>query len=231
MSVHLSGGPVSGGPTPEAASAFCEEARRSAADAGRRTARIAVVSVGDAVATGARAVVGVGVEEVGLHVAVGETADLPHLAETDGLIVQDGVPEEILAALDPISGEIRRRVWQGWPYLGVGAGAVLAAETSVLGGHRIGDVTVSPDDGRGELRLEHGLGLIDVSVDAGTAEQGTLSRLVAAVEAGLIPAGLGVDRGTVLTVGSGALDVAGTGSVWRVTPGESGVTVSTVGAD
>lgn len=224
MSVHLSGGPNAG-----PVSRFVAEAQQRAAESGRASPRVAVVSVGDARTDPSRTRMDDEVEVVELRFADGEAAELSHIADVDGLVVPDGDSAAILAALDPISGEIRRRVSQGWPYLGVGAGASLAAETTLLGGNRIGGVAVSPGVGPGEIRPEHGLGLIDVAVDAGTAEQGTLSRIVAAVEAGLIPAGLGVDGGTVLTVSAGTLQIAGAGSVWRVTPGDSGVVVSTLG--
>jgi cyanophycinase len=75
-----------------------------------------------------------------------------------------------------------------------------------------------------------GIGLVDVSIDVHVAQWGTLSRLVAAVEAGLIEGGLGIDEQTVLIVGDGELRVAGHGSVWRVLPAESGVLVGSIGA-
>jgi cyanophycinase len=80
-----------------------------------------------------------------------------------------------------------------------------------------------------EVTVLPGIGLIDVSVDVHVAQWGALSRLVAAVEAGLVDAGVGIDENTVLIAGSGALRVAGAGSVWRVTTSEQGVLVSTMG--
>jgi cyanophycinase len=62
------------------------------------------------------------------------------------------------------------------------------------------------------------------------AERGMLSRLVAAVESGLVAGGLGIDERTALIVGDGGLRVEGAGSVWRVLPAEQGVLVSTLGA-
>jgi len=67
-------------------------------------------------------------------------------------------------------------------------------------------------------------------VDVHVAQWGTLSRMVAATEAGLIRGGLAVDEGTVLIVGQGTLGVAGAGSVWTVSESEGGVLVSTFGA-
>lgn len=55
-----------------------------------------------------------------------------------------------------------------------------------------------------------------------------LSRLVAAVESGLVAGGLGIDERTALIVGDGGLRVEGKGNVWRVLPIEGGVLVSTV---
>jgi hypothetical protein len=57
-----------------------------------------------------------------------------------------------------------------------------------------------------------------------------LSRLVAAVESGVIAGALGIDERTALIVGGGALRAEGTGSAWRGLPAEGGVLVSTIGA-
>jgi cyanophycinase len=128
--------------------------------------------------------------------------------------------------------ELRRLVADGVPYLGVSAGAMIAAEGSLGSGSRIGGVVVSPEDPDepgDELAVELGIGLVDVAIDVHVAQRGVLSRLVAAVEAGLIAGGLGIDERTALIVGEGALRVEGSGSVWRVLPAEGGVLVSTIG--
>ena len=150
----------------------------------------------------------------------------------DGIAVGGGIVEEARAGLEPVFGELRRLVAAGVPYLGVSAGAMVAAEGSLGGGSRIGGVVVSPEEPGeqgDELEIQAGIGLVDVAVEAHVAQRGTLSRLVAAVEAGLISGALGIDERTALIVGEGALRVEGAGSVWRVLPTEGGVLVSTIG--
>ncbi len=61
-------------------------------------------------------------------------------------------------------------------------------------------------------------------------QAGTLARLVAAAEAEFVTAGLAIDEDTALVVGEGALEVRGTGSVWRVVAGDESVSVATMGA-
>jgi cyanophycinase len=70
---------------------------------------------------------------------------------------------------------------------------------------------------------------VNVAIEVHVAQRGMLSRLVAAVESGLIAGGLGIDERTALIVGDGGLRVEGEGSVWRVLPAEGGVLVSTIG--
>jgi cyanophycinase len=135
--------------------------------------------------------------------------------------------------LEPHFGELRRQVATGVPYAGFSAGAAIAAECALVGGWRIGGVAVAPEEAAedlDELTVAPGVGLVDVAIDVHAAQWGTLSRLVAAVEAGLVEGGLAIDEHTVLIVGEGGLRVAGRGSVWRVLPTEQGVLVSTIGA-
>jgi cyanophycinase-like exopeptidase len=86
-----------------------------------------------------------------------------------------------------------------------------------------------PDEPGDELQIEAGIGLVDVTIEVHVAQRGMLSRLVAAIEAGLITGGLGIDERTVLIVGDGELRVEGEGSVWRALPTDGGVLVSTIG--
>src|SRR4029078_5361943 len=104
-------------------------------------------------------------------------------------------------------------------YLGVSAGAMIAAEGSLGGGSRIGGVVVSPEDPGepgDERENEVGIGLVDVAIEVHVAQRGMLSRLVAAVESGLIEGGLGVDERTALIVGHGGVRVGGEGRRWPV---------------
>ena len=165
--------------------------------------------------------------------ALDELAALTAVTDVDGIVIGGGLTPAYLTAVAPIAGEIRRQVAAGVPYLGFSAGAMIAAERAIIGGWRIGGVAVSPEEwseGLDEVTIEHGIGFLDVTVEVHAAQAGTLSRLIAATEAGLIGGGLAIDESTALVVGEGALSVVGAGSVWRVSQSDSGVLVSTSGA-
>jgi cyanophycinase len=243
MSIHL----VGGGWAPENDSEnspavygqFLAEATLRAGAAGRTDPRIAIIVVrgadGDAHAAQLVAALETAgpLEPVITALALDGQATLLAVADADGIVIGGGLTHAYLTAVAPIAGEIRRQVAAGIPYLGYSAGAMIAAERALLGGWRIGGVPVSPQDASedlDEITIENGIGLLDVTVDVHVAQWGTLSRMVAATEAGLIRGGLAVDEGTVLIVGQGTLGVAGTGSVWTVSESEGGVLVSTFGS-
>ncbi|WP_438855269.1 Type 1 glutamine amidotransferase-like domain-containing protein [Agromyces sp. M3QZ16-3] len=240
MSVHLVGGGATLGSDAPLYAPFVAETFRRAAAAGRERPRIAVISLHPDAEEKAAALAELlvlaasGTEiEARVTAARGEPIGLTAVAEVDGVAVGGGVVEEVRAGLEPVFGELRRLVADGVPYLGVSAGAMIAAEGSLGSGSRIGGVTVAPEDPDEpgvELEIEAGLGLVDVAIEVHVAQRGMLSRLVAAVESGLVAGGLGIDERTALIVGDGGLRVEGEGSVWRVLPGDQGVLVSTIGA-
>jgi cyanophycinase len=249
MSIHLVGGGWAAAHSAAVFGPFLAEATVRATAAGRAEPRIAIIAVraprtsasDDAVddaaqhaATLAAALGTAGVFEPKItELALSDAATLPAIADVDGILVGGGLTPAYLAALTPIAGEIRRQVSAGVPYLGYSAGAMIAAERALVGGWRLGEVEVSAEgasEGLDELTIQPGIGLLDVTVDVHAAQWGTLSRLIAATEAGLIDGGLAVDENTALIVGEGALRVVGSGSVWRVSQSENGVLVSTFGA-
>jgi cyanophycinase len=246
MSVHLAGGAEHDGASPEFA-AFVAEAAVRARAAGRARPRIAVVAIGDDAAGHAERLTAQLSRELGADASGGEPAldgrvtavderrEVPAsaFADVDGIVIGGGRTPAYREALEPHFGELRRQVAAGVPYLGCSAGSAIAAERAIIGGWRIGGVAVTPEatsEGLDEVTVAPGIGLVDVAIDAHAAQWGTVSRLVAAVEAGLVEGGLAIDERTALIVGEGGLGVAGEGSVWRVLPGESGVVVSTMGA-
>ncbi|PJJ61637.1 peptidase S51 [Compostimonas suwonensis] len=171
-------------------------------------------------------------EPVAILVAEGSAVEQSSLADADALLVAGGLTPAYRDAVAPVVGEIRRLVSGGLPYLGFSAGAAIAAEAAIVGGWRIGGVAVCPSDtgeGLDEVTIAEGIGLIDLAIDAHAAQWGTLGRLVAATEAGLLDGGVAIDESTALIVGEGPLRVVGAGSVWRVLPSEQGVLVSTLG--
>ncbi|TFD32381.1 peptidase S51 [Cryobacterium sp. TMT1-19] len=239
MSVHL----VGGGWNPRTDAAvfgpFLAEATARGVVAGRAEPGIAILVVraedaADHAANLLAAVSAAGEFEPKVTVvAPGDVFALTAVSEADGILVGGGVTPAYLVAVAPIFGEIRRQVAAGVPYLGFSAGAMIAAERALIGGWRMGGVEVSGEhaaEGLDEITVEPGIGLLDVTVEVHAAQWGTLSRLVAATEAGLIDGGLAVDENTALVVGEGALSVVGAGSVWRVSEADGGVLVSTFGA-
>ena len=241
MSVHLVGGGATTGPDAPLYAPFVAEAARRGNAAGRARPRIAVISLHPEAEEKAAALADLliaasGGDEIEVRLTAGrpgEPVALTAIAEVDGIAVGGGFVEEVRAGLAPVFGEVRRLVAGGVPYLGVSAGAMIAAEGSLGSGSRIGGVLVAPEDPEEpgfELEIEAGIGLVDVAIEVHVAERGMLSRLVAAVESGLVHGGLGIDERTALIVGDGGLRVEGTGSVWRVLPAEGGVLVSTIGA-
>lgn len=172
-------------------------------------------------------------EPVAILVREGDPVDTADLAAVDGILIAGGSTPAYRSSLEPAFGEIRRQVASGIPYLGMSAGAAIAAERAIVGGFRIGGVDVCPEDAAEELddvTIEQGIGLVDVSIDVHAAQWGTLTRLIASTEAGIVPGGLAIDENTVVIVGTGQLRVAGRGSAWSVTTSEAGVVVSSAAA-
>ena len=157
----------------------------------------------------------------------------PVLSGIDGLLIGGGLTPAYLDAVAPLVDEIRMLVADGLPYLGFSAGAMIAADSAIIGGWKIGEVPVCAEhtgEGLEDVTVAQGLGLVDLAIDVHAAQWGTLSRLVAATEAGLVDGGIAIDEYTVLIVGDDSLRVVGTGSVWQVDSGDEGVLVSTLGA-
>ena len=155
--------------------------------------------------------------------------DLSSFSTAHGILVCGGHTPAYLAALAPLATDIRRLVAEGVSYLGYSAGAAIAADEAIIGGWRIGGVPVAPEEsgeGLDEVTFEAGLGLVDLTIEAHAAQWGLVALCAASIEAGLAERILAVDEDTVLKVGEGALEILGSGSVWQLTAGEGGVTVS-----
>ncbi|PZF68287.1 peptidase S51 [Curtobacterium sp. MCPF17_047] len=239
VSIHLVGG--GSFVAADAAAAFTAEATARSAAVGRTVPRIALLSVASAdgaspsstadiaeVLGGSRAA-----EVLVTEVAAGAVFETTVLSDVDALVVGGGRTPDYLDAVAPLVDQIRLLVSDGLPYLGYSAGAMIAADRALVGGFRIGGVEVCPEaasEGLDEVELREGLGLVDLTIDVHAVQAGTLARLVAAAEAEFVTAGLAVDEDTTLVVGEGALEVRGTGSVWRVVAGDESVSVATMGA-
>lgn len=246
MSVHLVGGGWSVGVETDVFGRFVEEAGARADARGAGSARVVVVAVRDgdqdehvakfaALLRTAGEALDVDVTVVPVAAAEGEALPADTLAAdgapVDGIVVGGGLTPAYLDAVAPHADAIRAHVVAGAPYLGFSAGAMIAPDQALIGGWRIGGVEVCAEDSAEDLddvTVVPGLGLVDVTVDVHAAQWGNLSRLVAAVESGLLDGGVAVDEDTVLVVGQGGLVVGGRGNVWRAVGGDDGVTVSTL---
>ncbi|GAA3336148.1 MULTISPECIES: Type 1 glutamine amidotransferase-like domain-containing protein [Curtobacterium] len=239
MSIHL----VGGGPVvaSDAVAPFLAEATARAAAVGRTVPRIGLLSVSrqdgtspSSTADIAEALGGARQAEVLVtEVAPGTVFATSVLSDVDALVIGGGVTPHYLDAIAPLVDQIRLLVSDGLPYLGYSAGAMVAADRALVGGWRIGGVEVCPEEaseGLDEVELREGLGLVDLTIDVHAVQAGTLARLIAAAEAEFVTAGLAIDEDTALVVGEGALEVRGTGSVWRVVAGDESVSVATMGA-
>jgi cyanophycinase len=234
VSIHLVGGGWSEDYDGEVYVDFIAEASARAAVSGRSRARIAVLLVGAEGDDYARLLARVApCEPVVTAVAEGELFTSTVLSDIDGLFVGGGLTPAYLDAVAPLVDEIRMLVADSLPYLGFSAGAAIAADTAVIGGWKIGDIPVCAESAGEDIEdvtVAQGLGLVDLAIDVHAAQWGTLSRLVAATEAGLIDGGIAIDEFTALIVGDDSLRVVGAGSVWQVNQHDDGVLVSTLGA-
>ena len=241
MSIHLIGGGWSAGGDPELTGPFLAEATARAAGSGRMIPRIGMLLCVDdgSPSEEFRAEYPASFERVAscqpivTIVEDGSAFDSGVLSDIDGLVIGGGLTPAYLAAVDPIMEEIRLLVADGLPYLGFSAGAMIAADRAIIGGWRINAVAVCPAETAedlDEVTVEEGLGLVDLAIDVHAAQWGTLSRLVAATEAGLVAGGVAIDERTALIVADDGLRVVGEGSVWRVLDDPAGVIVGTLGA-
>lgn len=156
------------------------------------------------------------------------------LGNADGIFVGGGLTPGYHRAMMPAADTVRGLVASGVPYAGVSAGAMIAGDQALVGGYRIGGVEVSREafsEGLEDVTLDAGLGLVDLVVDVHAAQEGTVSRAIALVDAGLAERVVAVDENTSLIVSPAGVEVAGLGSVWAVQPGEQGVNVTVLAAD
>ncbi len=238
MSIHLVGGGWNTEYEADVFLPFLLEAADRAAQADRVVPRIALVCVGEADsaqfhARYLEALARVAECEVTLNFVL-EGDELPSSAldSADGLFVAGGLTPAYHASILPRMGEIRLLVSDGLPYLGFSAGAMIAADTAIIGGWKLDGVPIGSEEtgeDLDEITVVEGLGLVDLAVDVHAAQWGTLTRLIAATEAGLVRGGVAIDESTALIVGDESPTVRGAGTVWQVVDIPGGVLVSSVG--
>jgi len=238
MSIHLVGGGWSSAHETEIFGGFLLEAAERAERSGRVVPRFALVFVGDEASIDYQAQYLEALarvapcEPVVEFVRIGQTLPSTSLTDIDGIFVAGGLTPAYLAAFEPRMDELRLLVADGLPYLGFSAGAAIAADTAIIGGWLLAGVPVCDEDfaeGLVDVTVAQGLGFVDLAIDVHAAQWGTLTRLIAATEAGLVQGGIAIDEATVLVVGDGELTVRGRGNVWQVSDGTDGVVVATIG--
>ena len=239
MSIHLVGGGWSDESAPDVFGQFLAEAAARAAGSARMVPRIGMLFIDaddEADSREYQVRYAAALELAGPNqpviASVDEGGRFPSsvLNDIDALLVGGGPTPAYHAALEPLYDEIRLLVADGLPYLGFSAGAMIAADRAIIGGWRIDGVEVCPEDTNEELdavTVVSGLGLVDLAIDVHAAQWGTLGRLIAATEAGLVAGGVAIDECTVLVIGD-SLTVAGVGNVWQVVDGPDGVAVGTL---
>jgi cyanophycinase len=228
--VHLVGGGWGG--DPRVWTAFTAEA---AARSGRARPRVVVVAVrdGDEQEHAAKLLAAVeaaaSVDPVVLALREGDRLDPGAIpADVDGVLVGGGLTPAYADAVAPAAARIRALVADGVPYAGFSAGSAIAPVRALVAGWRhLGRPVLDEEvaEERDELAVVDGIGLVPFAVDVHAAQWGTTSRLLVAVEAGLVPDGVAVDEDTAVVVQGGAARVVGTGSAWWASPAAGGVLV------
>jgi len=166
------------------------------------------------------------------RVPLGEPCPGNVLDDVDGVLVGGGPTPEYHASLSPLYPRIREQVAGGLPYAGFSAGAAIAATTAIIGGWTIDGVVVCPEETNedlGPVTVVDGIGLVEGAVDVHASQWGTLSRLVAVVDAQLAKGGVAIDETTTLMMDGPHRRVAGAGRVWQVWPAANGVGVTALG--
>jgi cyanophycinase len=157
------------------------------------------------------------------------SADRLSALEPSGVFVGGG--------LTPLYQEVlcRDRRWVGYmqtagiPYGGLSAGAAIAATTAIVGGwqaERAGIVRPILYQGASEdrdlLDVRPGLGLVPFAVEVHASQWGTLTRLLHALDLGLVAEGWAVDEHTLLQVDNTGVHVYGAGQAYHVHPEAKG---------
>lgn len=150
------------------------------------------------------------------------SGDVGDLHRFEALVVCGGRTPDYHSALSTSMPLMRERIGKGVPYLGFSAGAMIAAEYAILGGHRLNGIEVCASEcseDLDELTVQAGIGVVPWAVDVHTSQAGTLSRAIALVASGAVASAVAVDEGTSLHLdGSEVPRVLGSGLAWWITP-------------
>jgi cyanophycinase len=109
------------------------------------------------------------------------------------------------------------------PYGGVSAGAAVAATRAIVGGWQAqrGDckraiLYQGASEGRDLLDVRAGLGLGPFTVEVHASQWGTLTRLLHALDLGLVTEGWAIDENTLLQIDAAGIQVHGAGQAYHV---------------
>jgi len=150
----------------------------------------------------------------------------------DGVVVGGGLTPAYWEGLLPAAAAILRLVAAGSPYLGFSAGAMVAPNRALIGGHRINGVDVCGEEcseGLEAVEIRQGLGLVPFAVDVHAAQAGTVSRAVGAVAAGQVDWAVAIDENTAVVLepaGANGYRVIGSGNAWDIRNAGGGTVVS-----
>ncbi len=115
------------------------------------------------------------------------------------------------------------------PYAGFSAGAAIAASQAIVGGWQVeikGRKVAILDQDLAEnldlLEVRPGLGLVPFAVDVHASQWGTLTRLLHALDLGLVVEGWAIDEDTMLHLEAGQMQVRGLGQAYHVQKSAAG---------
>lgn len=177
----------------------------------------------------------VGVDDT-FPVFVSRDAPLTQEAVTGatGIFVGGGLTPDYYNAIVPSA-----RAWlpdlldKGIPYAGISAGAMIAARQAIVGGWHLRrgerDIVICSEEvgeERYTLDVRPGMGLVPFAVDAHASQYGTPTRVMHAVDAGVVEEGWAIDEETLLESGTSGTVISGLGSAYHIMRnGEDALTV------
>lgn len=144
-----------------------------------------------------------GFEYLDIRLDGGPCQDGEAWGEVDGIVVAGGPTALYHAGLNHLSGVIKQALADNVPYLGFSAGAMIAADTALLGGWCDQGRMMCDEgwsEGYEELTLAPGLGLVDFTVDVHATQAGLLTRACAAALRPECRQVAAIDEATVLSV-------------------------------
>jgi cyanophycinase len=109
------------------------------------------------------------------------------------------------------------------PYGGTSAGAAIAARTAIVGGWQATRMQETrailfqgASEGLDSLSVRNGLGLVPFAVEIHASQMGTLTRLLHAVELGMVAEGWAIDENTLIQIDADAMQIYGLGHAYHV---------------